>query len=258
MSKSNIIAIIDIETVIDDELSFLNHSNSNFPAPMYWKIISIGCAVAIQNHDNIKLEHISCGTGDEKSMLNNFWDYFDRVQPKIVSFNGRCFDMPVLLHRAFKHGIATNTWHKKGERWDSYRQRFSENYHCDLMDLISGHGACTRINLDTMSKAIGFPGKIDVDGNEVKNLYDNGLVDVIKSYCEFDLINTYGLYIRWCYFSGKLTAINHDKAMTQLFQFLSEEKNKKPYFAKFIKNWDRRNLMVNDNVISIHDAQSLQ
>ena len=43
---------------------------------------------------------------DEKKLLQGFFGYFERLKPRLVSFNGRGFDLPVLKYRAMMHGVS--------------------------------------------------------------------------------------------------------------------------------------------------------
>ena len=43
---------------------------------------------------------------DEKQLLQGVFGYFERLKPRLVSFNGRGFDLPVLKYRAMVHGVS--------------------------------------------------------------------------------------------------------------------------------------------------------
>ena len=63
---------------------------------------------------------------DEERLLRRFWkDYFPHLKPRLVTWNGKGFDMPVLRARSMIYGIAAGTWFLQGSRWDSYTQRFT-------------------------------------------------------------------------------------------------------------------------------------
>ena len=42
---------------------------------------------------------------DEKQLLTGFFKHFERLRPRLVSYNGRGFDLPVLKYRAMVHDI---------------------------------------------------------------------------------------------------------------------------------------------------------
>ncbi len=78
---------------------------------------------------------------DEKKLLQGFFGYFERLKPRLVSFNGRGFDLPVLKYRAMKHGVSASHLHQAGDKWNSYTSRYALNWHCDLQDVLSDYGA---------------------------------------------------------------------------------------------------------------------
>ncbi|HEG8101070.1 TPA: ribonuclease H-like domain-containing protein, partial [Campylobacter jejuni] len=68
--------------------------NEFLPLP-YHKIISI-CAVLSDNFGKfIKVNKID--GQNEKEMIANFFNFIENYEPKLVSFNGKNFDMPVLV-----------------------------------------------------------------------------------------------------------------------------------------------------------------
>ena len=52
---------------------------------------------------------------DEARLLQGFFQYFERLKPRLVSFNGRGFDLPVLKYRAMAHGIAAPWLYDAGD-----------------------------------------------------------------------------------------------------------------------------------------------
>jgi chromosome partitioning protein len=56
--------------------------------------------------------------------------------PLIVTWHGRCFDIPVILHRSLLHGVSAAPWFQTiGSRYDGYAYRYGHR-HIDLMDVI--------------------------------------------------------------------------------------------------------------------------
>ncbi|MFL5334891.1 MAG: 3'-5' exonuclease, partial [Geminicoccaceae bacterium] len=85
-----------------------------------------------------------CRTGgqadwDEGRILTMFWEYFSGCQARVVSWNGRGFDLPVLRLRAMIYGISAAPWFMRGNKWDSYPQRYAPDWHCDLMEQMSDY-----------------------------------------------------------------------------------------------------------------------
>jgi predicted PolB exonuclease-like 3'-5' exonuclease len=192
--------------------------------------------------EQFQIEKICCGGGDEHELISRFWAYFDKYRPRIVTWNGRTFDLPVLQHRAFIQAVPMPVWFKSGKRWESYRQRYSDDWHCDLMDLMACHGASVSAQMGMMASAIGLPGKIGAHGSEVQGMYEAGEIKRIRAYCECDVLNLYGLYIRWCHVTGRITRSSHDNALDDLSDYLSEGASQKPHFGEFLNKWDQDTL----------------
>ena len=57
---------------------------------------------------------------NEKQLLSGFFKYFDRLRPRLVSYNGRCFDLPAFKYRAMVHGINSPWLHQAGDKWNSF------------------------------------------------------------------------------------------------------------------------------------------
>jgi hypothetical protein len=75
--------------------------------------------------------------GDEKQLLEKFWQLVGRNAqgrvPRLVSFNGRGYDAPMLMIRSAQHGVkpSRNLLPKRWEMRD----------HCDLMEVFNFQGA---------------------------------------------------------------------------------------------------------------------
>ena len=53
---------------------------------------------------------------DEKKLLQGFFGYFERLKPRLVSFNGRGFDLPVLKYRVIVHGVSAPWLYGAGDK----------------------------------------------------------------------------------------------------------------------------------------------
>jgi predicted PolB exonuclease-like 3'-5' exonuclease len=97
------------------------------------------------------------------------WTAYDK--PTLVSFNGRSFDLPLLELAAFRFGISVPDWFStKLKSWDQYRNRYNQNAHLDLQELLTNFGA-SRLNggLNLVANLLGQPGKMGVAGYMVQD-----------------------------------------------------------------------------------------
>jgi predicted PolB exonuclease-like 3'-5' exonuclease len=264
--RSNKLFVFDIETVPDtDVLHALTGSvtddlqqkrkeleeyhaamsNGNtFPRQPFHKVVSISILIVdigrvgnYEFYDNLKLGTISNTKLDEKTMVENFFNYICSSLPKIVSYNGKTFDMPVLKYRAMKYGLSLENLFKSGDKWSNYHQKYSKDWHCDLLDVFSDYGASAKCKMNEICSITGLPGKIGVDGSHVAELYDQGKLKEIDDYCETDVANTYLLYLNYCLLSGIINKSIFIDLNNRFKDYLIGE-NKNNY-NEFIDEWKK-------------------
>ncbi len=220
---------------LQEELS----GSSFLPIPFH-KVVSI-CAVI--GDDFGRFEKVNCIDGkDEKELISNFLNFIDKKNPKLVSFNGRAFDMPLLMVRAMKYSLSvpayfeTNNQMLNKTKWDNYRYRFSDRFHVDVMDHISEFGAVRGLKLDLLCSMMGIPGKFDVSGDQVLELYYKDELRKINEYCQSDVLNTYWLYLRYELLKGNLLKEDY---LTILDGFKDKLPEDRDYSEIFIKGLEK-------------------
>jgi predicted PolB exonuclease-like 3'-5' exonuclease len=129
-------------------------TGSSFLPIAFHQVVAISAVMA---DDYGLFQKVSSIEGaDEKEMISNFLKFIDKHNPKLISFNGRNFDMPMLMVRAMKYNLTCNAYFEKENKmlnkskWDNYRYRFTDKFHVDLMDHISEFGAVRGLKLDTL------------------------------------------------------------------------------------------------------------
>ncbi|MEK9672248.1 MAG: 3'-5' exonuclease [Rhodospirillaceae bacterium] len=174
---------------------------------------------------------------DEKRLLQGFFTYFERIRPRLVSFNGRGFDLPVLKYRAMAHGVQAPLLHDTSNKWENYTARYSTDWHCDLMEALSDFGASARIKLNEVCSILGLPGKFGVDGSNVAGMYDDGRIKEIRDYCETDVLNTYLVYLRYQHHRRVLTTEAHDRAVADVISLIEAKGGERPHLNQFLDAW---------------------
>ena len=91
----------------------------------------------------------------EKKLLQGFFGYFERIRPRLVSFNGRGFDLPVLKYRAMAHGVQAPLLHNADNKWENYTVRYATDWHCDLIEALSDF---RRFGADQAERGLFDPG----------------------------------------------------------------------------------------------------
>jgi 3'-5' exonuclease len=212
------------------------------------RIVVISCV--LRNDDGVRVFSIGEPDAAEPEAIRRFFEGINRYVPQIVSWNGRNFDLPVLVARGLIHGVAAACFWDTGKeneeagresrtaqsrdfRWNNYINRFHDR-HLDLMDVLSLYGA-RGAPLDELSRLAGFPGKLGVGGAAVWESYREGGVASIRDYCEADTVNTYLLYLRFqlmrCVFSRE----QYDAECALLRAFI--ERQGAPHWREFLSLW---------------------
>lgn len=172
--------VIDIEAIPDPDLPWLGDP-AHFASPPHWKVVCLGVLV-LEDWKPVQMKVL---TGTEPEILQKFFGPLG-TRDVIVTWNGRGYDLPVVIARALKHRVPMG-WYF-GSR--DYRYRYSTAGHLDLCDQLCDHGAGRRWSLDAAAKLIGWPGKLDTDGSQVAELYAAGELERIESYCLEDVVQT--------------------------------------------------------------------
>lgn len=217
---------------------------NSFPRQPFHKVVAISFLEAEIERDGAAEAYVlkdlrSGGEAgyDEAKLLQGFFTYLERIKPRLVSFNGRTFDLPVLKYRAMVHGIAAPWLHKSGDKWNSYGYRYATDWHCDLLDVLSDFGASARVKLNEVCAALGFAGKFGVDGSMVAGMVDEGRVDEVRQYCETDVLNTYLVYLRWQLHVGTISRAAYNAAVTDIVSFIDAERAERPYLGDYMEAW---------------------
>lgn len=124
---------------------------NSFPRQPFHKVVAISYLTAEIEVDgifeNYYLRDLRSG-GDAKSteaeLVQGFYQWVDKKHPRLVSYNGRGFDLPVLRHRAMVHGITAHAYHDTTNKWENYSSRYAQDFHCDLQEALTDFGAASR------------------------------------------------------------------------------------------------------------------
>ncbi len=163
------------------------------------------------------------------------WEAYRR--PTLVSFNGRNFDIPLMELSAFRYGIGVPGWFGAGGK-DLPRTRYNVQSHLDLCELLTNFG-CTRFHggLNLAANLLGKPGKMDVAGDMVQDMYDAGRLSEINDYCRCDVLDTYFVFLRSRVLIGQLKLEDEQALITQTKQWLEQNAGQVRAFALYLKHW---------------------
>ncbi len=164
------------------------------------------------------------------------WKHYG--QPTLVSFNGRGFDIPLMELTAFRYGISIPQWLSLDQKtYDQPRNRYNTRSHFDLHDVLTNFGV-TRFSggLNLAANLLGKPGKMEVQGNMVQDMYEQGEVAKINDYCRCDVLDTYFIFLRTMLMLGNLSLQREQDLVRQTKEWL-EQRNDIPAFALYLDHW---------------------
>ena len=122
--------VLDFETTPDLSVLGADYDKKKFPLPMGHQVVSVALCDISKYPDGFVVNKICSARGSELNALELTAEYLEKAQPQIVSWNGRGFDMQVLIQRCFKFGIPLPGVFKPKERnkWENYTQRYADNW----------------------------------------------------------------------------------------------------------------------------------
>jgi predicted PolB exonuclease-like 3'-5' exonuclease len=195
--------------------------NDFFPLSFH---VPISIAVGQVNEERVltAVETINDTDYSEESIVRTFWQRLERFHGTLITFNGRNFDLPVLELQALKYGCQAPRYFAGKTRY-----RYSEDGHYDLYDFLTNYGVYRlRGGFHVLAKLIGLPGKTEIDGSQVQQLWEAGRLQDIARYCRHDVIQTYFLFLRVELLRGRFTIEQYEHALSQTTRFRQEiEKN---------------------------------
>jgi predicted PolB exonuclease-like 3'-5' exonuclease len=194
----------------------------DFPPPQAHRVVSLAWVDLITDDPKSRYyhygEHRVLGGWDcpeiEREILRAFGDAQRSDRATIVSWNGRTFDLPVINLRSLHHKLRMDWYYQT----DGVRYRYSEEGHCDLMDVFSDYGAARAMKLGDVARTMGLPGKHgEVAGHNVALTVASGnneaLVKSVNDYCLSDTIQTALLYVRSRFHKGITNAREYNSAV---------------------------------------------
>jgi 3'-5' exonuclease len=237
--------ILDIETIPDTSRwarPDTSSAESVFPPTWAHRIIVVGC-LWLDHGYRLKRFGVVGDPTDvardadlrERQLLEDFSRFVGRARPVLVTYNGRSFDLPVIVMRSLCHAIPLPWYYRDRD----IRYRYSAEGHLDLCDWLADHGASRAGKLDAIARLIGLPGKIGVDGSQVDGLYQAGQLASIQRYCLADVAQTALLFLRFRLLQGQLAPDHYRERTEALLDALAADGR----VAEVVEQLDRAQLL---------------
>jgi len=199
----------------------------------------VAISVLLSTKDKLNVWSLGTMESNEADLLQRFYEGIEKYSPRLVSWNGRGFDLPVMHYRALLHGVSAPRYWETGAndqsyKWNNYISRYHDR-HTDLMDVLAAYENRAVAPLDQIATLLGFPGKMGMSGDKVWDSYSAGNLAAIRNYCETDVLNTYLVYLRFELMRGHLGNGAYETECERVRAMLKDEA--KPHLLEFLDKW---------------------
>lgn len=214
--------------------------DSDFIPYTYQLPLSIAVAKVEADYRLVDLTVLDEAESRPHVMTEHFWRGWEKYgRPTLVSFNGRGFDIPLLELAAFRYGISLPGWFNiAAKSFEQARNRFNTEAHFDLQELLTNFGS-SRFNggLNLAANLLGKPGKMDVQGDMVQDLYEAGKASEIHDYCRCDVLDTYFVFLRTRVLIGRLTLDEEQGLIAETKSWLTARAKETPAYGLYLERW---------------------
>lgn len=253
--------IFDLETYPDKELveavtgrsyAKVKEEADRMLHPIFHVPIVIGGLVC---DDSMRIRSFGAkfgGPEKEAETLQFFWDTFERYggcrrgsppectpECTLVTFNGRGFDLPVIEHRSLRYGLGSAAYFSTRDKFSNYRYRYAPDFHFDILEFLTNHGATFRTSLDSVAKLLGLPGKTEMDGAQVEGEFERGNLSGIAEYCMLDVALTFFIFLQVQKMRGQLGR-DASAARAEAAEFFRAQLPTRPFLADLVHNCEPR------------------
>jgi len=235
--------LYDLHGLSDDDVAKAvfhkrrQQANTEFLRHHLHRVVAI--SAVLRTRDHFKVWSLGDIDSSEQDLLERFYSGIERYTPRLVSWNGGGFDLPVIHYRSLLYPINAEHYWETGQndtnfRYNNYLSRFHDR-HTDLMDVLAAYQPRASAPLDEIASLCGFPGKMGMDGSKVWDSYARGDIQSIRDYCETDVLNTYLVYLNHQRNRGQLDQQQYLDECQLVRKSLAE--SGQAHLAEFEKAW---------------------
>lgn len=177
----------------------------------------------------------------EAHLLHTFLNAIGEHKPQLVGFNSGASDLKILLQRALINGVSAGKFCERPNKpWEGIDYFARGDAHVDIKEIVGGWGKMSP-SLHELAVLSGIPGKMDVDGNQVAELWLQGELPRIVAYNEFDALTTYLVWLRLAHMAGHFTDAGYDTEQQRLRALIEQEMVKpgREHLQDYMAEWQR-------------------
>ena len=228
------------EAIVRYKAELLESTGRDFIPYTYQLPVSLVVATVAPDYRLLNLVALDEEQARPYEIVRQFWEGWERYgQPKLVTFNGRGFDLPLLELACFRYGVPIPDWFAEERRnYDQPRNRFNTAAHFDLQEWLTNAGA-SRFHggLSLAAALIGKPGKQEVAGYMVQDLWEAGRRQEVHDYCRADVLDTYFIYLRSRVVAGVLSLAEEQMIIEETRGWLETRAEGSPALQAYLNAW---------------------
>ena len=211
------------------------------------RIVSVSAVVRRDQNGSVSLDLLSLPRDTdnqeelkESHIIDKFLGGIGKRKPQLVGYNSHSADIKIFIQRGIVNGLSMPDFAKRPEKpWEGvdYFYRDSD-YNVDMKEVIGGWGKSTP-SLNELSTLSGVPGKIDVDGQQVANMWLEGKIDEIVAYNEFDALTTYLSWLRLAHFGGFFDEKEYLKEQELVRELIERLIPERDHLTTYLNEWNK-------------------
>jgi predicted PolB exonuclease-like 3'-5' exonuclease len=122
--------------------------------------------------------------------------------------------------------------------FEQFRNRYNLDAHLDLQEILTNFGS-TRFTggLNLAANLLGKPGKMDVQGFMVQDLYNEGKLQEINDYCRCDVLDTYFVFLRTRVMFGLISLDEEQGLISQTKSWLIKKSAESAAYRIYLERW---------------------
>lgn len=201
------------------------------------KIVAISAVLA--SGGQFRLWSLGNEDSNEQDLLQRFYAGIDRYLPRLVTWDGGGFSLPVIHYRSLLYPLNAARYWDTGQHDAAFRDNHylarDHQRHTDLKAVLSGHQTQAACGLNEIAALCGFTTQPRLDINQLWQSWLDGDIARIRQVGEIDALNTYLLFLNWQRNRGNLGA---EAYLQQCDHIRAQLKaSEQPCLIEFERSW---------------------
>ncbi|MBF0189312.1 MAG: 3'-5' exonuclease [Magnetococcales bacterium] len=177
----------------------------------------------------------------ESHLIDAFLSAVGKHKPQLVGYNSVGADIRILVQRAIVNGLTQPAFSRRPDKpWEGpdYFNKMSD-WNVDLQDAVTPGWGRGNPSLNELASLSGIPGKMDVAGDQVPQMWLDGRLPEILAYNEYDALTTYLVWLRLAHFGGFFNDELYAVEQARLKDLILAEMPTRPHFEAYLTEWNR-------------------